>query len=193
MNVLDIVLLALIALSGLLSLRAGLIREIFALGALLVGIFAAVLLTRALAGSLPDLLKSRVLTQIVFFLAVFLAVQILVSLIGTFASHLVRAGHLGWADRLLGFAFGCLRGAIVALLIVIGLSFVLPGDHPLLARSRVLPWACAPIEVFSGLLPDDAREALQQRMETLRGCAEQTRAREAERQARPALGTGVAL
>lgn len=196
MNLLDILLLALVAISGLMSLKVGLVREIFALGALLVGILVAVVLTRALAGSLPDLLGSRVVTQVVFFLVVFLAVHILISLVGTFASNLVRAGHLGWADRLLGFLFGCLRGAVVAVLVIVGLTFVLPAEHGLLVRSRAVPLARPPIVAFADLLPAEARDALLARYEAVQGhIAEARRAAAPEQREReePALGRGVAL
>jgi membrane protein required for colicin V production len=191
MNLLDIVLAALVLVSGLMSLRVGLIREIFALGALLTGIFVAIVLTRALAPVLPDLLGSRVVTQIAFFLAVFLAVHILVSLVGTFASRLIRAGHVGWLDRLLGFLFGCLRGALVSILIIIGLTFALAENHSLLLESRAVRLAGKPIEVFAGLLPDDARLALQKRQAVMRRWLR--RIEERDPQASPVVGPGVAL
>jgi membrane protein required for colicin V production len=191
MNLLDIILAALIFISGLMSLRVGLIREIFALGALLVGIFVAIVLTRALAPLLPDLLGSRVVTQVAFFLAVFLAVHILVSLVGTFSSKLIRAGHLGMLDRLLGFVFGCLRGAIVSVLIIIALAFVLPENHSLLLESRAVRLAGKPIEVFAGLLPDDARLALQKRQAGMQGWLR--RIEERDPQTSPVVGPGVAL
>lgn len=191
MNLLDIILAALIFISGLMSLRVGLIREIFALGSLLIGIFVAIVLTRALAPLLPDLLGSRVVTQVAFFLAVFLAVHILVSLVGTFSSKLIRAGHLGALDRLLGFVFGCLRGAIVSIMIIIALAFALPENSSLLLESRAVRLAGKPIEVFAGLLPDDARLALQKRQAGMQGWLR--RIEERDPQASPAVGPGVAL
>ena len=193
MNLLDIGLLAIVFISGLMSFRVGLIREIFALGALLVGIFVAIILTRALAPVLPDLLGSTVVTQIAFFLAVFLAVHILISLVGTFTSKLVKAGHLGWADRLLGFAFGCLRGAIVAVMIIIGLTFVLPENHALLMESHAVRLAAKPIEVFAGLLPDDARIELQKRHTRMQSWMEKWDEQQSIEKTKAAMGEGTRL
>ena len=71
MNALDILLLAIIAVSGLLSIRVGLIREAFALGALLIGLLAAVVLGRVYGPRIPDVVGNPVATQVLFFLASF--------------------------------------------------------------------------------------------------------------------------
>jgi membrane protein required for colicin V production len=188
MNALDILLLGLLALSGVMSLRLGLVREVFALAALLIGLFGAVLLTRAFSGVLPVLFHSAALTQIIFFLVAFILIHILVSLVGAVISRFLRAAKLGWADHLLGFGFGVLRGAILALLLLVGLTFVLPARHPLFAGSRGCHLAETPLRVFSDLLPDSARDSLQERYRALLGVAEQ---RPAEPQApREAAGEG---
>jgi len=168
MNALDIVLLALVGISGLMSLRIGLIREVFALGALLIGIFGAIVLTRTLAPGLPELLGSAVATEVVFFLVVFLALNIMVSLLGSFITRLIRTVHLGWLDRMLGLFFGCVRGALIALLVVIGLTYVLDQRHPLLVESRAVRLSEGAVEVFAELLPPAARDELLERYAEVR-------------------------
>ena len=60
MNALDILLLALVVISGLLSLRLGLVREVFALGALLIGIFGAWLVCVQILGLDPGVFTENV-------------------------------------------------------------------------------------------------------------------------------------
>jgi membrane protein required for colicin V production len=163
MNLLDVVVLALIGISGLMSLRVGLIREVFALGALLLGLFGAVVLGRGYAASIPDFLGNRVATQLVFFLASFLIIYLLISLLGSVFGRLLSAMHLRSVDRLLGFLFGAVRGAILAFLVMLGLVFILPDDHSLLVGSRAYALAEKPMRVFSELLPEQARKALQEK------------------------------
>ncbi len=191
MNALDILLLALIGISGVMSFRVGLLREVFALGALLIGILAGVVLSRAFAVTLPDLFGSRAVSQVVLFLVVFLVVYVIVSLIGGMIARAARSIHLGWADRLLGFLFGSLRGAILGMLLIIGLAIVLPAKHPLLAGSRGCALADQPIRIFSDLLPDRAREYLQERYAVLRGV--NARVPRYARPSGPAQGERLAL
>lgn len=167
MNGLDVLLLAVIGVSGVMSFRVGLIREAFALGALLIGLLAGVVLGRAYAASIPDFVGNPAATQVLFFLASFLVVYILVTLIGTAIARLVRNMHLGWADHLLGLTFGLLRGSIVVLLLLAGLVFVLPDlvpKHPeVLTDSAVFRIAGGPLRVFSQVLPEKAAQELRER------------------------------
>ncbi len=167
MNGLDIVLLAIIGVSGIMSVRVGLIREAFALGALLIGLLAAVVLGRSYAGSIPDVVGNPAATQVMFFLVSFLVVYLLVTLIGSMIARLVKNLHLGWADHLLGLAFGLLRGAIVALLLMTGLILVLPTllpKHPeILTKSAIYRASGGPLRVFAQVLPEKAAEALRER------------------------------
>lgn len=174
MNALDIVLLGLVAISGLLSLRLGLVREVFALGALLIGLFGAVLLSRAFAPVLPELFGSAAVTQIIFFLICFLVLHVFISLIGAVISRFLRSAKLGALDHLLGFLFGVARGTVLAILLIVGLTFVLPARHSLFAGSRGCAWADAPVRIFADLLPDKAGEFLRGRYGNLRGAGAPT-------------------
>jgi membrane protein required for colicin V production len=169
MNALDIVLLGLVVVSGLLSLRLGLVREVFALGALLIGIFGAILFSRAFAPLLPELFGSAAVTQIIFFLICFLVLHVFISLIGAVISRFLRSAKLGAVDHLLGFLFGLARGTVLAILLIVGLSFVLPAKHSLFSGSRGCSWADTPVRIFGDLLPEKAGEYLRSRYGSLRG------------------------
>ena len=169
MNALDIVLLGLVVISGLLSLRLGLVREVFALGALLIGIFGAILLARAFAPLLPVLFGSAAVTQIIFFLVCFLVLHVFISLIGAGISRFLRSAKLGAVDHLFGFLFGLARGTVLAILLIVGLTFVLPAKHSLFAGSHGCAWADTPVRIFAELLPEKAGEFLRARYGSLRG------------------------
>jgi len=168
MNLLDIILLAVVGLSGLMSLRVGLVREVFALGALLVGIFGALILTRAAAPKMPVFFESAAATQVLTFVVIFLVFYLITSLIGSVIARVIRSVKLGWADHLLGFVFGCARGSVIALLLLVGFILVLPARHPLLQQSHARALADGPIDVFAELLPGKARDLVVERHANLR-------------------------
>jgi membrane protein required for colicin V production len=168
MNAIDIVALAIIGISGVMSFRVGLIREVFALGALLIGLLGAIVLTRAAADYLPVFFESPAVTEVLCFLALFLIVYLVVSLVGSMIARAIRSIRLGWLDHLLGFVFGAARGAIVVLLLIIGLTYVLPERHPLLMESHARAAAGPTIELFAELLPERAGALLRERHEKLR-------------------------
>ena len=165
MTALDILLLIIIGVSGLLSLRIGLIREAFALAALLIGLLAAVVLGRTYGSQIPDWIGNPVATQVLFFLVCFLLFYLLVVFVGAMIARLIKAIKLRWMDHLLGFLFGMIRGTIIVLLLLAGLTLVLPKGHPALGESLLYGYAHEPIKVLAKMLPEKAEEALRHRHE----------------------------
>src|SRR5580698_484090 len=114
MNWLDYALLAILLFSVAMSARKGFSREIIGLAAAL---FALVLgmWFYGLAGSflLPYLSSARVANLAGFLLVVF-AVLLLGGMIGWIVSRFLRTIGLSFFDRLLGAAFGFVRGLLIA-------------------------------------------------------------------------------
>ena len=76
---------------------------------------------------------------------------------------------LRWIDHVLGIVFGCARGAILTILLLAGLTLILPEEHVFLARSTGFRLAEEPIRVLAKLLPEKAEEALEGRHAIYRG------------------------
>ncbi len=193
MTLLDILLLAIIGISGLLSLRIGLIREAFALAALLIGLLAAIVLGQTYGNDLPDWIGNPVATQVLFFLVCFLAFYLLVTLVGASIARLIKAIKLRWMDHLLGFVFGAIRGAIIVVLLLAGLTLVLPKGSTLLTESRLYGYAEEPIEMLAKMLPEKAEEALRKRHEILRRLAPEKEESEDEDRKSIFGGRGIPL
>lgn len=163
MNLLDIIALAIICISALVSLRVGFLREMFALASLLLGLLGAVILGRIYGDRIPNVLGDRAATQVAFFIVSFLIVYLIVGLLGGVAARASRTLKLGALDHLLGFAFGIVRGALLCFLLIVLLALILPANSRLLSRSRAYAYAQGPMRVFASLLPDAAASALDDR------------------------------
>jgi membrane protein required for colicin V production len=155
MTAFDYVILALIVLSAGIGLWRGVIREVFALGAWVVAIVCAVLFGQAVALALPLAGQAAWLQSLAGYALVFVGVFIVLSVLGFVFTKMVRAVGLSFIDRALGMMFGVLRGALIAVLLV------------LVAGATGLPQAdwwkesssAKPLETFAALLrskfPDD--------------------------------------
>lgn len=130
MTLFDFVVIAAVVISALLALARGLIREVIALAAWI----AALVLAFTLAGPLADQFRSWNLSpavlQVLAFVAIFFAVLLAGGIIAALLSGAVRAIGLGWLDRLLGGAFGVLRGVLLVLvgILVAGLTSLPKSD-----------------------------------------------------------------
>ena len=115
MNWLDIVLIAVLALSMLRSFRRGFSREVIGLAAAAAALILGMWFY-GLAGSyLSGWVSSPRMANLLGFFLVMFAVVICGSIVGMIVQRFLRTVGLSFFDRLLGAAFGLARGFLVAI------------------------------------------------------------------------------
>ena len=158
MNWLDYLLLAILLVSVLMSARKGFSREIIGLAAAL---FALVLgmWFYGLAGSflIPYVSSVRVANLIGFLLVVF-AVLLLGGMLGWIVSRFLRTVGLSFFDRLLGAAFGLVRGLLIAIaLLTAYMAFGPQVDSKTVStsvlNSRIAPYVLDASHLFVAVAP----------------------------------------
>lgn len=116
----DWVIIALIAVSTLISLKRGFIKEALSL----VTWVGAFILARTFHPQMQSVLEGTVETPLVRLIAafaiLFFGTLIVGALINNMIGHLVRATGLSGTDRVLGMGFGLLRGLVV---VIVGIAF----------------------------------------------------------------------
>ncbi len=130
LNGLDIALLAVLGLSAVFGAFRGLIREILSLLAWLVAGWAALRYHDGLAVHLAGAIDQDGIRRAVAFLLLFVSVLLSAALVNRLLSMLVHASRLGGVDRLLGFAFGALRGVIIGTVFVVLVDLTPLGESP---------------------------------------------------------------
>jgi membrane protein required for colicin V production len=129
MTTFDWMVVIVVTLSTLFAFVRGVIRELIALIAWVLGVIAALLYAPGLAAMLPDFGGHVVLRYVIAFALVLIAALLAGALVAWPLSKAVRAAGLGFVDRFLGSIFGLARG--VALM----LAFVLVAGFTTLPRS----------------------------------------------------------
>jgi len=124
MSALDWIVTALLLLSAVLAFFRGVVRELIALSAWVLGFIAAVAFTPALAGKLPDLGGGVAVPYVLAFIGIIIAALLLGALVAWPLAKAIRAAGLGFVDRFLGGVFGLARGVflVLALVLVAGLT-----------------------------------------------------------------------
>jgi len=115
MTALDWIVIAVVGLSTLFAFHRGVVREVLALLAWVVGLVAALTLSPALAGALPDLPAHPAVRYLIAFAAILIGALLLGALIAWPISRAIRALGLAFVDRFLGGVFGLVRGVVVVL------------------------------------------------------------------------------
>lgn len=158
MNWLDYFLLAILLASSLMSARKGFSREIIGLAAALCALVLGMWFY-GLAGSflMPYVSSARVANLIGFLLVVF-AVLILGWMLGWVVNRFLRTVGLSFFDRLLGAAFGFVRGLLIAIaLLTAYMAFGTDIDSKTVSasvlNSRIAPYVLDASRVFVAIAP----------------------------------------
>ena len=125
---LDWVILAVLGVGFVGGFFKGVIRQVFSLGGLILGVVLGSLLYKPFAGFLMNILNIADKTAcIVAFILILLVVPIVCSLLGKLLAKVVHASNLGFFDRVLGALFGLftymlILGLIIKMLDMTGIS-----------------------------------------------------------------------
>jgi len=139
MNWADYLIVIVIALSMLIGLWRGLLREVISLATWIAAFAIAFLFAEDGAAHLAPYLDVPSLRVAAAFGGLFLATLLLGGLVGIVASQLVDYTGLTGTDRVLGMVFGLGRGAVVIAILVLAAGLTpLPKD-PWWQESRLRP------------------------------------------------------
>jgi membrane protein required for colicin V production len=153
MNWLDIVIIVLLIAGAIGGLIAGLIKTVFSLAGLIVGVVLAGRFYIPLSGYL-GFIPSESGSHIVAFIIIFLAVMIIATLLGFLLTKLISAVLLGWLNRLGGAILGFLLGAIFIASFLIVIAKYL-GAEGVISESALAPVLLDRIPLILAFLPSE--------------------------------------
>ena len=136
MNGLDWLIAIILVLSVLHAAAQGFVFELFSLVGTVFGYLLAAWEYPVVARYIAPYVKSNLVAGGAGFLLIFVAVVILAGIAGRIARWATSSVGLRWFDRLLGGAFGFLRGAIAVMVLVMAMASFLPSSRAL-ATSRL--------------------------------------------------------
>jgi len=123
----DVVIISLVALSAILSLFRGFVKEALALITWLVALWVAMAFYEELATWLSQWIAVPSAQKVTAFGALFICVLLLGAIVNYLAGKLVDKTGLTGTDKMLGVVFGVARGAVIVSILVLlaGLTPVL--------------------------------------------------------------------
>lgn len=177
MNWLDLVLLAIVLISVIMSVRKGFSREIIGLMASLAALVLGMWFY-GLAGSfvMPYVSSPRV-ANLIGFLLVVVAVLLCGGLIGWIVSRFLRTIGLSFFDRLLGAAFGFARGMLIAIALLTAFTAFGPQADSKTAsasvvNSRFAPYVLDASHTFVAIAPMELKASFRRQYEQVKAALE---------------------
>jgi membrane protein required for colicin V production len=158
MNILDIIIIGLIAFFLIKGIFRGFFREISSLAGVVFGIVLGNRYHPQMADYLKAYIPFEKYLSLISFIIILLVTIIIFNLFGILLHKLFKRLLIGWFDRTLGICFALMKGIIVCYLIMVLLFWLLP-TTPLIANSKTAPMVKGSFEVLRNLISPDLYRA----------------------------------
>ena len=130
MNAADYLVIAAIVISAIVGTARGFLRESIAVGAWLIALFLAWHFSDLIGPHLGGLMADSEVRPWAARVIITVLILLLGAGIGATLGHFVRLSIFSGMDRLLGFAFGLLRGfLLLGVFVILGQLLRLQGEH----------------------------------------------------------------
>lgn len=164
----DWVIVIFLGLSVLVAIAQGFFFEVFSLVGVVLGYLLAIWQYSAFAPLFQPYVKSPAIANLAGFVVIFSTVAILASMVGKVTRWAVQEVGLRWVDRILGGAFGLVRGLAVVTIAVLAMATFAP-ESRLLARSSLAPYFLLAGRTASYVAPSEVRDKFRAGEDFLRG------------------------
>ena len=160
MNWIDLLLLLVIAFSVLSGLVAGFARVGVGFIATVLGIFFGFWCYGIVGAYFLDYVSSRSIANLIGFFVIFIFVTLLGAIVGRVLAKFFKWVGLSWFDRLLGGAFGVVRGVFIAVALVTVLMAFAPSPPPRsVVDSKLMPYIAGASDFLAAMTPREIKDA----------------------------------
>ena len=157
MNMLDVVIIVILGFCLGRGIFRGLIKETASIVGVFAGFFAAYSFYAFFSDLLSDWVSNMAYLNIVSFMVIFCGVFFAISLLGIVLKYIVNTATLRWLDRICGCGFGCIKGILIASVLVLVLTTFLPKKAPIVKDSLLSPQVLTVSAKMAKIVPEDMR------------------------------------
>jgi membrane protein required for colicin V production len=151
-SLLDWLFVAILVYSIAISWFKGFVREVLGLVTVILGILLASWLCRVVGNRFKDVVRTENIALFLGFSLIFLLVLAAGFLVIWLINRFMKFAKLQWADRLLGAAFGLVRGWVISAAILLALTaFEIQTDR--LRNSELAPYFLPGSRVIAVMTP----------------------------------------
>jgi membrane protein required for colicin V production len=167
---LDWAIITVMVLSTVLAFIHGFLVEVCAVIGLIAGILLAGRYYVQLLPWMGDFIHEEAAAAAIAFLLIAFGVMLAAAILGRMLRWILRNIGLGWADRLVGGAFGLLKGYIVVALGVAAMAAFFP-SKPWFEQSQLVPYFFPGAHGSATVLPRDLGVRIQSGLHSLEDAA----------------------
>ncbi|MBM4289038.1 MAG: CvpA family protein [Deltaproteobacteria bacterium] len=163
MNLLDLGILVILLLVGLRGYYRGLLQEVSVIVGLVAGLIIAAHYYLSLARMMAQWVHTPLYSRIISFLMILMASYWIIRIAGHFLHRFASAIYLGSLDRVLGGAFGIVKGGVILGFLLTVITLMVPKDSKLLQESMSAPFLRLAYQQTLRLLPPEFKKQVTER------------------------------
>jgi membrane protein required for colicin V production len=166
MNWLDYFFIVILAVTTVVGIVRGLIRQVIGLIAVVLGLVLAALYYEGLAELFRHLVRDRLVGNFLGFVVIFLAVVAAGALLGHLISKVLK-GPLAFVDRFFGGVFGLVKALLISGVIVFALA-AFNIARPAVETSKLAPVCVTVTRAAIHLIPQDLKDKFNRSYDEIR-------------------------
>lgn len=146
-----------------MGLMKGFVRQVASLLGLIVGLLAAKMLYGMVAEKVfSQVTDSMTVAQILAFIAIWVVVPLLFTLVAALITKAMEAVSLGWLNRWLGMGVGAIKYLLVVSMVICGIEFI-DGNNKIISKTKKEESALYyPMKSFAGIFMPAAKAVAEQ-------------------------------
>lgn len=158
MAIIDWVILAVLAVSVLISLKRGFVKEALSLVTWVVAFIVARMFSGNLATLLAGTVDTESLRWIIAFTILFAGTLVIGALLNHLLTEFIRMTGLTGTDRVFGMVFGFVRGLVILVGVVYGLQYTVVPNDLWWQESKIIPYLTTLTDWARKTLPGAAEQ-----------------------------------
>jgi membrane protein required for colicin V production len=157
MNWFDFAVLGILALSALLAMARGFVKELLSLAGWIIAALVTFMALPYVREPVRNIVKSQTIADIGSGIVIFLVVLVICGVITHALTRRLPSGTFGFVDGLMGLVFGLARGALLVSLAYLLLNFAFKSDNlpPWVLEAKTKPYLDQGADILKRLNPEE--------------------------------------
>jgi membrane protein required for colicin V production len=157
MNWFDFAVIGLLALSALLAMLRGFVKELLSLAGWIIAALVTFMALPYVREPVRNIVKSQTIADIGSGIVIFLVVLVICGIVTHALTRRLPTGTFGFVDGILGLVFGLARGALLVSLAYLLLNFAFKSDNlpPWVLEAKTKPYLDQGADILKRMNPEE--------------------------------------
>ncbi len=167
MNFFDITIIIIISFCLIRGVFRGILGELANIVGVVAGFYGAYNYYREFTPLLEKWISNQTLIDVIVFFLLFSLIFGLIIIVAIGLEKLLRVAFLGWVDKTFGAVFGALKGLLIAAVLFIVLTSVVPQNNTLLTQSVLAPYVARVSKVLTLFISKNMHQGVMEKLESM--------------------------